>query len=190
LKALATVLLLPLMATTAGSAAVSELNHRWQGAWVVRDTEYPGSVQAWNVHGSSIEVYDPAARRTQEQHFRIQSPCSVVRTQSLGGGEETSTTSTFAFAADGLHVASGDEAGGLRQGPLLTACIGDHVYPTTRAASAAKSWTLDERLAPSGRGMRGQHNPAFLRSPTTRGAGGRPPDFLGQRPIVVRTGLD
>jgi hypothetical protein len=100
----------------------------WQGAWVVRDTEYPGSVQAWQVQGTSVLVYDPSTGRSESQQFRLESPCRVVRTRSSGDGGTVESRDNFAFASDGLHVGPPEAAGGVRQGPVLTACAGEQMY--------------------------------------------------------------
>ena len=113
----------------AGAPALCDLAQRWQGAWVIHDTDYPGSVQAWAVQGSSVDVYDPRSGQDRRERFTLVSPCRLVRTQYNGSGEaETVSTNTFAFAPDGLHVAPAQSAGGLKRGNLITACIGDNVY--------------------------------------------------------------
>jgi hypothetical protein len=116
------------VAAAASATVSSELERSCQGAWVVRDADYTGSVQAWEVRGRTVTVYDPATRSKVVQTFALESPCRLVRTQHAGGGETIRTTNTFAFAADGLHVGSGQSPGGLRQGSVFTACIGDRVY--------------------------------------------------------------
>jgi hypothetical protein len=121
--------LLPLTLVGLGVASADPAQDlQWQGAWVVRDAEYPGSIQAWSVQGSNVVVYDPNTRWRETQQFTLQSGCSLVRTASLGRRSPVVTTNTFAFANDGLHVGPARAAGGVRRGPVLTACTGDRVY--------------------------------------------------------------
>jgi hypothetical protein len=139
-------LLLPVfLGSRAGSPTVSDLARRWQGAWIVRDADYPGSVQAWNVHGDSVTVYDPVARHSETQSFVLQSPCRLVRKRSpdASGSETIAAMNTFAFGADGLHVGSPQDAGGLRSGPLLTVCTQDHLYTFDRRSGRCQSQTFD-----------------------------------------------
>jgi hypothetical protein len=120
---------------------LDDLARRWQGAWVVRDADYPGSVQAWAVQGGSVEVYDPASGQSRREQFTLESPCRIVRKQSNGsGGAETVSTNTFVFGSDGLYVAPAQVAGGLRRGNLLTACIGDHVYTFDTRSQQCQKW--------------------------------------------------
>lgn len=140
MKFLFLVVLAP-MATSANNGTVTDLARQWQGAWVVRDAEYPGSVEAWNVHGSTVERYDPLARQGEPQRFALESPCRLVRTQAVGrGGQAIVSRNTFAFAPDGLHVAPAETAGGVRRGDLLTACIDDHVYTFDTRDQRCREW--------------------------------------------------
>jgi hypothetical protein len=121
-------LLLPLVFGLGADGSSTDLTRSWQGAWVVRDAIYPGSIQAWSVQGNSVVVYDPTTHSQKSEKFTLESPCRLVRTESPGAQTVVVTTNTFAFASDGLHVGSPQAAGGLRRGPLLTACVGDRVY--------------------------------------------------------------
>ena len=105
-----------------------ELSQKWQGSWVVRDADYAGSVQAWNLQGDELTVYDATRKSQWQEHFSLSSPCSVVRTRSLGGEGDLVTIDTFAFAADGLHVGPPPAGGGIRGGPVVTACVDKRVY--------------------------------------------------------------
>jgi hypothetical protein len=128
------------LAVVATNPAVQDRTRAWQGAWVVRDADYPGSVEAWNVHGDTIERYDPVAHRSARQHLAFESPCRLVRTQVIGSGGAVVSRNTFAFAPDGLHVAPAQTAGGVRQGDLLTACIGDRVYTFDTRSQDCQEW--------------------------------------------------
>jgi hypothetical protein len=123
-------------------ATATELARRWQGAWVVHDAEYPGSVQAWSVRGDHVTVYDAAQRTRWEGSFSLSSPCHVARTQPIDGGssDAVTTTNTFVFASDGLHVGMGTVAGGLRRGSLVTACVGDHLYTFDTGTRSCQRW--------------------------------------------------
>lgn len=123
--------------------------HRWQGAWVLLDADYPGSVQAWDVHGDSVTVYDAARGRSDVDRFALSSPCRVSRSVAIGhdpnlgdgSSEEVTTTDTFVFAADGLHVAVAPAAGGFLRGSLVIACVGDRVYTLERLGGTCRTWT-------------------------------------------------
>jgi hypothetical protein len=107
-------------------------------------------VQAWAVQGSSVDVYDPGWGQSRRERFTLVSPCRLVRTQSDGsGGDQTTSTNTFAFAPDGLHVAPADSAGGLRRGNLMTACIGDHVYTFDTQSGQCQKWNATMSVSPT-----------------------------------------
>jgi len=110
------------------SHGMQDLARRWQGAWVVRDADYPGSIQAWSVRGDRVSVYDAVRRDTVRERFALVSPCRLQRTLVLAHGSEDTSRDTFVFADDGLHVARAPASGGSRVGELVTACIGEHVY--------------------------------------------------------------
>jgi hypothetical protein len=150
-KAFWLAVLLPPLITVAITGVVREMAQRWQGAWVVRGADYAGSVQAWNVHGDSVTVYDAASHQTTEQRLTFQSPCRLVRGQSAGGGDSVSTTNTFAFGPNGLHVAPAQAAGGARAGGLLIACIGNDVYTLDAQSGRCQRWnaTMSEGPTPA-----------------------------------------
>jgi hypothetical protein len=113
----------------AGTAlATDDAIARWQGAWVLRDADYPGSVQAWNVHGDGVTVYDGATKTTEEEALFAVSPCRVARTRALDDGTSVTTFGTFAFAGDKLYVARTPATGGLRRGGTIVACVDADVY--------------------------------------------------------------
>jgi hypothetical protein len=141
--------LLPMVVSVLGAAGAGpDLAHQWQGAWVVRDAEYPGSIQAWSVQGNSVVVYDPYSGSRESQRFTLQSPCRLVRTEPLGGGSSIVTANTFAFAVDGLHVGPAAAAGGARRGALLTACVGHHVYTVDTRTGRCLEQPADLSMGP------------------------------------------
>jgi hypothetical protein len=105
-------------------------------------------VQAWDVQDGFVLIYDPATHRRVVEQFRVQSPCRIVHVESLGGGESVVTTHTFAFAGDGLHVGPPQASGGLRQGSLLTACIGNDVYSMDTQSGRCVTWPADLTRSP------------------------------------------
>jgi hypothetical protein len=125
---LAWSLTLALGASDVATVDLARDAREWRGAWVVRDADYPGSVQAWSVNGSSVSVYDATRRRTEKQRFSLVSPCRIARTRTLPDGTSVKTYDTFVFARDGLHVAQAPASGGFRRDGRVTACIDDHVY--------------------------------------------------------------
>jgi hypothetical protein len=138
-------LLVPVV-SAASDAALPDAVRGWQGAWIVRNAEYPGSIGAWSVHGASVTVYDPVTRRTEEQEFVLESPCRLVRKESRRQSTVL-TNNTFAFAPGGLYVASAQAAGGLRTGSVVTACVDDDVYTFD-----TRSHRCQKRNATSGHG--------------------------------------
>jgi hypothetical protein len=123
-------------------AVAAELARKWQGEWVVHDPEYTGSVQAWSVRGDHVTVYDAGQRVRWEGSFSLRSPCHVARTRQGDGGpnDAVTTTDTFVFASDGLHVGMGATPGGFRRGSLVTACVGDHVYTFDASTGNCQRW--------------------------------------------------
>jgi hypothetical protein len=132
-------------------SAAADLTRRWQGDWVVRDADYEGSVQAWAVHGNIVTVHDATQRWSAEESFTVRSPCGLVRTLPMEHGTRT-TSNTFVFAGDTLHVALGSVAGGMLENTVVNACVGDRVYlydPETNRceqwnASMTGSWTMPD----------------------------------------------
>lgn len=127
---------------------VADLARRWQGAWVVRNVAYPGEVEAWNVRGNTITVYHPTTGRKETARFTLQSPCRLVRTRELEGGEKTVTTNTFAFAPDGPHVGPAQAAAGARRGDVLTMCVGNRVYTYDEQTQSCQRWSRDMSGSP------------------------------------------
>jgi hypothetical protein len=126
---------------TQSGALRDELTQAWQGAWVVRDADYPGSVQAWMVRGSEVTVYDAGRRDAVEETFVIVSPCRVERTRPLDQGSQSIVTAdTFAFASDGLHIALPPAAGGMAESGAAWVCVDDSVYTVDGPLSACRRW--------------------------------------------------
>jgi hypothetical protein len=124
------------------------LARRWQGVWVLRDADYVGSVQAWNVHGDAVTVYDASRKRTREDRFAVPSPCRVSRARVIGddpylrtdAAEWQTTFDTFVFASDGLHVALAPSDGGFRRGARVMVCLGDHLVTFGSRGSSCSRW--------------------------------------------------
>jgi hypothetical protein len=115
--------------TAPADKTLADLTRRWQGVWVVRDADYPGSVEAWNVKGDHVSVYDAKRGRVDDEKFALVSPCRVARTRVVDGKPDAVVTDdTFVFASDGLHVARAPAAGGFQRGQTIEACIGENVY--------------------------------------------------------------
>ncbi len=118
------------------------------GSLVLRDADYPGSVEAWADDGDAVTVYDAIRGRRDEERFAVRSPCRVVHSRSIhrdpyldgGPGEEIVTTDTFVFASDGLHVAMAPAASGFRRGALVSACVGNRVYTFNAQDGRCQSW--------------------------------------------------
>jgi hypothetical protein len=130
-----------------------EAARRWQGSWVLRDADYPGSIQAWSVDGDAVTVYDGRTKRQRRDGFSLPSPCRLTHSRPDGvdpyldgSPRETITTAdTFVFASDGLHVAMSSAAGGLRRGSLVTACVGSHLYGFDVRTSLCQTWSEEAR---------------------------------------------
>ena len=151
--------LLELAPTTSAADVRSQthaLAHRLQGSWLVRNSKYPGSVQAWGVDGDAVTVYDTARGRSDVERFAVNSPCHLTLTLSIGGDpnldgnprEVVTSTDTFVFARDGLHVAMAAAAGGFRRGSHVVACIGDRLYAYDTRSARCEAW-LDLANTPS-----------------------------------------
>ena len=119
---------------------VADLTRHWQGVWVVRDADYPGSVEAWNVKGDHVSVYDAKHGRVYDEKFTLVSPCRIARSRVIDGRPDAVVTDdTFVFASDGLHVARAPAAGGFQRGPMIEACVDAHVYQyDTRTGACMK----------------------------------------------------
>ena len=61
------------------------LAQRLEGVWILRDADYPGSRQVWDVGNGMVRIRDIGARWEQHERLVIQSPCSLVRTASMAG---------------------------------------------------------------------------------------------------------
>jgi hypothetical protein len=133
----------------ARSVVIDELTGRLQGAWVTRDADYPGSRQAWEVHGGSVRVYDAGGKWEAEERFSVATPCSLVRTRSTGPGTETATADTFAFGDDGLHLVLAPAPGGLVRNDLITVCARNHVYSYDIRTKQCLRWDPTMTLASS-----------------------------------------
>ncbi len=134
------------------SSAVDDAR-RWQGAWVLRDAERPGSVEAWSVRGATVRVYDAQARRSVDEDFALVSPCRATRTRHLGlgrgpGAEARTTSYTFVFAGDGLYVGPPSAPGGFQRDGRVVACIGAHVFSFDVRTGGCARWNETMSGAP------------------------------------------
>jgi len=125
------------------SDATTEGARRLEGIWVVSHADYPGSRQAWDIHGGLVSVHDASRGWDAEERLRVRSPCSLVRTRPLPNGAEIKTANTFAFAPDGLHIALEGVAGGLRQDGIITACARGQVYTYDEQTNACGRWDAE-----------------------------------------------
>jgi hypothetical protein len=129
------------MAIEASHRLESKLAHEWQGSWVLRDVDRPGSVQAWMVQGARVAVYDGERRDMADEAFALPSPCEIERTLSVDHGQSIVSADRFVFERDGLHVAPFPAAGGVEDRGSVWACIGNAVYTLAGSSSTCRRWT-------------------------------------------------
>ena len=134
----------------ADAATTAELARRWEGSWVVRGAEAPGSIEAWTVRDRRVSVYDARRGQLGDEDFALVSPCRIQRTRVVDAarGEASVTIDTFVFAPDGLLVAPPTAGGGVKRGTLVTACIGDDVYTYETETRTCRRWnaSMDDEL--------------------------------------------
>jgi hypothetical protein len=116
-----------------------EALRRLGGNWVVLDSDYPGSRQAWSVLDGTVRVYDVARGDEWTAGLTVRSPCELVRTRA-DRGTTIETTDTFVFADDGLHVAPSATPLGLRRGTRLTVCARSQVYTYDTETGRCDVW--------------------------------------------------
>ena len=143
---------------------LADETRRWQGSWVLRDVDRPGSIQAWEVHGDRVHVYDALRRDIEDDSFGLVSPCRVVRTRTLPDAGQVVSYATFAFAQDGLHAALAPENGGATHGNLVAACLGESVYLYDTASRGCRRWDAAMAGAP----MEAGGECAVVQSPVVR----------------------
>jgi hypothetical protein len=93
-----------------------------QGAWVVKDHGYLGSVEAWNVTGNHVKIWDAKSDKETDNTLVIKGPC-VYEIQEPGG---SSTVSHYVFDGDTLHMGLGDA--GVKQDGKIVACMSNGVF--------------------------------------------------------------
>ncbi len=101
------------------------LTAKLQGAWLVKDVGYLGSVQAWNVEGSKVTMYDPKKKAEQIGELTFEAPCDVTMTVKTADGSE-GWGATLVVDGDTVHLGLG--SGGMRNGDEVVACMGRGVY--------------------------------------------------------------
>jgi len=92
-----------------------------QGAWVVKDAGWLGSVEAWEVSGDKVKVWDAKKQTETVERLTIDAPCQY----SLHEGS-SSTTGHFVLEGDTLHLGLGDA--GVKQGDKIIACMSNGVF--------------------------------------------------------------
>ena len=121
-----------------GFSTPAELRARLQGAWVVRDTEYRGSIEAWNIDATKVTIYDAEKHGAPEDvELRIIAPCRMVVVRKSPDSAVLSFV-TFVFDGDALHVGLGN--GGLRKGDSIVACVDDYIL--TLASGRCQRWEV------------------------------------------------
>ncbi len=169
---------------------VDDFTRPWQGAWVVYDGDYPGSVQAWMVRGEEVTVFDPASGDVETEGFALVSPCRIVRTRTGAGagGQTIKTADTFAFARDGLHLGATTAAGGVLRGGVVTACIDDQVYTYDTRDGRCRRWDPTMSGVLSGDALcvidKGAVNWSFIVRPL-EGGDSKQLDFYGDAVLSV-----
>jgi hypothetical protein len=94
------------------------------------------------VRGGRVAIYDALRGERRDEQFVLLSPCRLQRVRVLDAarGDERVTIDTFVFAPEGLLVAPRTEAGGVRRGALVTACIGDDVFTYESPSGVCRRW--------------------------------------------------
>ncbi|MBI3072404.1 MAG: hypothetical protein HYY84_09850 [Deltaproteobacteria bacterium] len=110
----------------------ASIQTKLQGAWVLRHVSSLGDVQAWEVKGAKVTVYEP--KRTTGPKERtldlvVESPCTLKLSETRPDGATESGFSTFVFLGNALHLGLGDA--GVKQGNSVVACGGGGVFVLT-----------------------------------------------------------
>jgi hypothetical protein len=91
-----------------------------QGAWVLKNVAYAGSVEAWEIKGDKIRMWDGKQSKESTATLSLSSPCQLaLKSGSDAAGWET-TYATFAFDGDKLYLGLGQA--GVKQGDAIIAC--------------------------------------------------------------------
>jgi hypothetical protein len=107
---------------TYDSAAIQA---KLQGAWVVKDQGYLGSIEAWEVKGDQVKMWDAKQNTEKTATLKLEAPCQfTVETKTKDGTE--GTTTHFVFDGDTLHMGLGDA--GVKVGDTIVACMSNGVF--------------------------------------------------------------
>ena len=91
-----------------------------QGPWVLKNVAYAGSVEAWEVKGDKVRIWDSKQHKESTATLSLASPCQLMlKSGSDAAGWETSYL-TFAFDGDKLYLGLGQA--GVKQGDAIIAC--------------------------------------------------------------------
>lgn len=96
-----------------------------QGAWLIKDVGYIGSVQAWNVEGNKVTMYDPKKKTETAAELIFNTPCDVDLKVKTADGEE-SWGSTLVVSGDTVHLGLG--SGGIKTGDEMVVCASMGTY--------------------------------------------------------------
>jgi hypothetical protein len=107
------------------STDYSALTNKLQGAWVMQDVGSLGSIQAWNVEGTKVTMYDPRKKSEQVGELTFDAPCDVTMTVKTADGSE-GWGATLAIVGDTVHLGLG--SAGTKSGDEVIACMGRGVY--------------------------------------------------------------
>lgn len=128
----------PGKAKTPWSIDYGELQLKLRGAWLVQDVGYLGSIQAWNVEGTKVTVYDPKKKTEQVGEISFDAPCDLTLWVKTAYGPEGWGAG---LAVDGETIYLGLGNGGVKKGDEVVACIGPGVY--YMKGSECSLWTED-----------------------------------------------
>jgi len=93
-----------------------------QGAWIVKDHGYLGSIEAWEVKGDQVKMWNAKKDKETIGTLVIKGPCVY----EMKEGDGSSTTSHYVFDGDTLHMGLGDA--GVKQGEKIIACMSNGVF--------------------------------------------------------------
>ena len=97
-----------------------------QGAWVMKDQGYLGSIEACEIKGDQVKMWDTKANAEKTATLRIDAPCQLTVSVKNKDGSTEGTVSHFVFDGDTLHMGLGDA--GVKQGDKTVACMSNGVF--------------------------------------------------------------
>ena len=112
------------------------IQSKLQGAWVMKDQGYLGSVEAWEIKGDQVKMWDSKANTEKTATLKIDAPCQLTVSVKTKDGTE-GTVGHFVFDGDTLHMGLGDA--GVKQGDKTIACMSNGVFVLD--ASGCKFYT-------------------------------------------------